>query len=783
MATTGYAGARVRISTEDGIYEGNIHLVDFNNKKLSLERVVVVSSGKRLQGLQNFYGNELESLDLLEEGPLIKANHAEDKRSGKGQSILDKGHKYTPPHLKNLRRRDEGVPMETSSGEDDETVRCNTPGSTKSDYDSGIDQEAVQKGRSRFAFTVLDKVREQLFSDACVFGLSVEPYCGALCCGSGSGRIEIGRGGELCWLQVATPDHVFLFDVKTMGPQCFSEGLKEILENGRILKVMHNCRLPSDMLWHKYGVNLVNIFDTQVADVFVYRNSHGSDWPRYVQGLAIVLLDYLPLSRADVHIRRVRKGCVEEDSAFWAERPASPQVLDAAVKDVVYLRELRRVLMEKMMMEYTAGVDIFLNNVRDATSTEAQKMKESSHLLPVTFNHLSHLTYQSKIKNQPHKIDKDPNGFVENFRTFDKSLFFNQGGPSSLDKGKPEPKSDLIPPGCDDQERLPVEPLPRNLSTECSTDKGAQATGSPKGQDLPGEKIAAGRGSIISRDTAFVIPGTGQYQSQEPAKTGPCQSDNLDSSQTKPSPNESLESNESDRAHVPVWSSLIEPQTSDLSGLILKPPGVQEKMKKTSNRQNDAWPDGKRVHQNLVESYPQDTGTFECSDPSLSLTRSEDLEKNCFDVIPSGRFQAKSVSCSVEPCLDLHCVIVGDMDTSVPVQEAGKPLSCPDSQVTCTSDTGALGKVSSGTVPYGSKVGRTRFSDPSLTGTMICNVNIPCPYTIESHVNARLENEHSPGDVLCLSGAVSEGILGSSHFDQLARTGQGSYLPGLDLWT
>lgn len=29
-------------------------------------------------------------------------------------------------------------------------------------------------------------------------------------------------------------------------------------------QVMHNCRLPSDMLWHQYGVSLVNIFDTQV---------------------------------------------------------------------------------------------------------------------------------------------------------------------------------------------------------------------------------------------------------------------------------------------------------------------------------------------------------------------------------------------------------------------------------------------------------------------------------------------------------------------------------------
>lgn len=36
--------------------------------------------------------------------------------------------------------------------------------------------------------------------------------------------------------------------------------------------------------------------------------------------------------------------------------------------------------MEKMMMEFTAGVDIFLNNVREAASTDAQKMKVCSHM-------------------------------------------------------------------------------------------------------------------------------------------------------------------------------------------------------------------------------------------------------------------------------------------------------------------------------------------------------------------------------------------------------------------
>ena len=37
--------------------------------------------------------------------------------------------------------------------------------------------------------------------------------------------------------QIGTPTHVFLFDVLTLGANCFTEGLKDILEDESILKV------------------------------------------------------------------------------------------------------------------------------------------------------------------------------------------------------------------------------------------------------------------------------------------------------------------------------------------------------------------------------------------------------------------------------------------------------------------------------------------------------------------------------------------------------------------
>jgi hypothetical protein len=49
-------------------------------------------------------------------------------------------------------------------------------------------------------------------------------------------------------------------------------------------------------------------------------------------------------------------------------RPAEQQIVEAAVINVMYLLELRITLMEKMLSDFTDGVDIFLGLHRDASS-------------------------------------------------------------------------------------------------------------------------------------------------------------------------------------------------------------------------------------------------------------------------------------------------------------------------------------------------------------------------------------------------------------------------------
>ena len=68
----------------------------------------------------------------------------------------------------------------------------------------------------------------------------------------------------------------------------------------------------------------------------------------------------------------------QDDEEVWAERPMKKHVVEAAVKDVIYLLELRQVLMEKMLEEFVAGVNIYLSHVRDASMTDSDKYQVSN---------------------------------------------------------------------------------------------------------------------------------------------------------------------------------------------------------------------------------------------------------------------------------------------------------------------------------------------------------------------------------------------------------------------
>lgn len=67
----------------------------------------------------------------------------------------------------------------------------------------------------------------------------------------------------------------------------------------------------------------------------------------------------------------------QADQSVWLRRPLPPPALDYLVKSVRCLRELRLVLMERMLSVFTDGVDIYLSVNRDSTDAVASKKEVS----------------------------------------------------------------------------------------------------------------------------------------------------------------------------------------------------------------------------------------------------------------------------------------------------------------------------------------------------------------------------------------------------------------------
>uniref|UniRef100_A0A2K6T9F7 Exonuclease 3'-5' domain containing 1 n=1 Tax=Saimiri boliviensis boliviensis TaxID=39432 RepID=A0A2K6T9F7_SAIBB len=132
--------------------------------------------------------------------------------------------------------------------------------------------------------------------------------------------VNVCRHGKLCWLQVATNCRVYLFDIFLLGSRAFNNGLQMILEDKRILKVIHDCRWLSDCLSHQYGILLNNVFDTQ------------------------------------------------ENPEVWFIRPVSPSLLKILALEAAYLLPLRWALLDEMMSDLTTLVDGYLNTYRGGSA-------------------------------------------------------------------------------------------------------------------------------------------------------------------------------------------------------------------------------------------------------------------------------------------------------------------------------------------------------------------------------------------------------------------------------
>jgi hypothetical protein len=154
--------------------------------------------------------------------------------------------------------------------------------------------------------------------------------------------VALSRAGQLCLVQVASPDAVFLFDIVSGGQDMFDAGLRELLEAPDVVKVMHDCRHDCDALLYQYNVRLGPILDTQVAFTVLRRvRSLKVGLP---VALKTLLKKFVGVSEEDISVKIDIKATMRERANYWLQRPLPSDALQYARFDVVYLLHVAKVL-------------------------------------------------------------------------------------------------------------------------------------------------------------------------------------------------------------------------------------------------------------------------------------------------------------------------------------------------------------------------------------------------------------------------------------------------------
>jgi hypothetical protein len=189
-----------------------------------------------------------------------------------------------------------------------------------------------------------------------------------------AGPRDVPRSQELCLVQIADPkDRAYIFDICVGGKDLFDKGdLRKLLENPKIVKIFHDCRWDSDILWHAMGVRLQNVFDTQVGYA-CYRRQQESFTPLPV-GLKS-LLKRFALGGTHTTKEEARED-MDKKQDYWKIRPLTELMLQYAREDVLLLplvyRQITAIFSSSSRAVAKKNSEAYASQKRDKTVEELQ---------------------------------------------------------------------------------------------------------------------------------------------------------------------------------------------------------------------------------------------------------------------------------------------------------------------------------------------------------------------------------------------------------------------------
>ncbi|KAM8939555.1 piRNA biogenesis protein EXD1-like [Pelodytes ibericus] len=226
-------------------------------------------------------------------------------------------------------------------------VQQEVDAATMQDINNAVGQEEVQ-------YTIIDQFQKK-------FGPAIQHIQGQNVLSVSAAGFNICRNGKLCWLQMASSSHIYLFDICLMGSKVFKNGLKMVLEDNEILKVIHDCRNLSDCLSHQYGTVLSNVFDTQVADVFLFYLDTGGFFPHCTSSVEKCLIKYMNMKPSQVSFLACKEKLTKEVPGTWFKRPMPKPILKLLALEVLHVYPMHQIMLNGMMADFTSSVERYLS--------------------------------------------------------------------------------------------------------------------------------------------------------------------------------------------------------------------------------------------------------------------------------------------------------------------------------------------------------------------------------------------------------------------------------------
>jgi len=254
----------------------------------------------------------------------------------------------------------------------------------------------------------------------------------------------VGREGVLCWINLCNERDVFLFDILSLSQEGFNYGLRSILQDLKVIKVVHDCRQVNDCLINQWDVKLNSVWDTMAGDM-VFSTQHVYDGfiPQYARSLPHLLKDYLGIADDKIFFPRYRRTHLAHDSSVWKTRPLPKHLVLGAARNTLYLLALYKVVKGATLLPFERAVHILVNHVREKDDPDADHLAFETKQLPNRVTGVLPEWRQDKDKAEDRGLFIDTPFIHQNVGNPDPILIFSK---DSMHQAMPPHRNSSFPP-------------------------------------------------------------------------------------------------------------------------------------------------------------------------------------------------------------------------------------------------------------------------------------------------------------------------------------------------